>query len=192
MDWSVYSPDLNPIEHVWDMLGRRIAARQQPPTCLPELQRALIDVSGVIFPKISVNLWVLFCSCSHCELKIIADRVLSHCLFHTFYGTFLKIKNILRCYKIKIHRPVVSTFHDPVFPRHPSLLPHSDLSPSVLARSFSLYRLSFDLLPGAGSGSLHAPPKSKICPLWLILPYQTPGIENSQTVKQKIHKQNTQ
>ncbi|GFX76749.1 hypothetical protein TNCV_664561 [Trichonephila clavipes] len=63
---------------------------------------------------------------------------------------------------------------------------------SVLARSSSLYRLSFDLLPGAGSGSLHAPPKSKICPLCLILPYQTPGTENSQTVTQKIHKQNTQ
>ncbi|GFV88398.1 transposable element Tcb1 transposase [Trichonephila clavipes] len=27
MDWPAYSPDLNPIEHVWDMLGRRIAAR---------------------------------------------------------------------------------------------------------------------------------------------------------------------
>ncbi|GFS96976.1 transposable element Tcb1 transposase [Trichonephila clavipes] len=22
MDWLAYSPDLNPIEHVWDMLGR--------------------------------------------------------------------------------------------------------------------------------------------------------------------------
>ncbi|GFV83730.1 retrovirus-related Pol polyprotein from transposon TNT 1-94 [Trichonephila clavipes] len=43
MDWPAYSPDLNPIEHVWDMLGRRIAARQPPPTCLPELRRALID-----------------------------------------------------------------------------------------------------------------------------------------------------
>ncbi|GFW67411.1 hypothetical protein TNCV_3390821 [Trichonephila clavipes] len=73
-----------------------------------------------------------------------------------------------------------------------ALLSRSDLSPSVLARSFSFYRLSFDLLPGAGSGSLHAPPKSKICPLWLILPFQTPGTENSQTVTQKIHKQNTQ
>ncbi|GFV04202.1 transposable element Tcb1 transposase [Trichonephila clavipes] len=35
MDWPAYSPDLNPIEHVWDMLGRRAAARQLPPTCLP-------------------------------------------------------------------------------------------------------------------------------------------------------------
>ncbi|GBM18378.1 Transposable element Tcb2 transposase [Araneus ventricosus] len=43
MDWPAYSLDLNPIEHVWDMLGRRIAARQPPPTCLPELRRALLD-----------------------------------------------------------------------------------------------------------------------------------------------------
>ncbi|GFY12483.1 transposable element Tc3 transposase [Trichonephila clavipes] len=43
MDWPAYSSDLNPIEHVWDMLGRRIAAHQPPPTCLPELRRALLD-----------------------------------------------------------------------------------------------------------------------------------------------------
>ncbi|GFT96462.1 transposable element Tc3 transposase [Trichonephila clavipes] len=43
MDFPAYSPDLNPIEYVWDMLGRRIAARQPPPTCLPELRRALLD-----------------------------------------------------------------------------------------------------------------------------------------------------
>ncbi|GFS69331.1 transposable element Tc1 transposase [Trichonephila clavipes] len=35
MDCSAYSPELNPIEHVWDMLGRRIAARQPPSACLP-------------------------------------------------------------------------------------------------------------------------------------------------------------
>ncbi|GFX86754.1 DDE_3 domain-containing protein [Trichonephila clavipes] len=42
MDSPAYSPDLNPIEHVWDMLGRQIAARQPPPNCLPELRRALL------------------------------------------------------------------------------------------------------------------------------------------------------
>ncbi|GFT50167.1 transposable element Tcb2 transposase [Trichonephila clavipes] len=43
MDWPAYSPDLNPIEQVWDMFGRRIEARQPLPTCLPELRRALLD-----------------------------------------------------------------------------------------------------------------------------------------------------
>ncbi|GFU12329.1 transposable element Tc1 transposase [Trichonephila clavipes] len=43
IDRPAYSPNLNPIEHAWDMLGRRIAARQPPPTCLPELRRALLD-----------------------------------------------------------------------------------------------------------------------------------------------------
>ncbi|GFT03714.1 synaptic vesicle glycoprotein 2C [Trichonephila clavipes] len=43
MDWPAYLPDLNPIDHVWDMLGRRIAALQLSPTCLPELRRALLD-----------------------------------------------------------------------------------------------------------------------------------------------------
>ncbi|GFY36777.1 transposable element Tcb2 transposase [Trichonephila clavipes] len=32
MDWPAYSPDLNPIEHAWDALGRRIAARLHHPT----------------------------------------------------------------------------------------------------------------------------------------------------------------
>ncbi|GFX71651.1 transposable element Tc3 transposase [Trichonephila clavipes] len=43
MDWPAYSLDLNRIEHVCDMLGRRIAARQPPSTCIPELRRALLD-----------------------------------------------------------------------------------------------------------------------------------------------------
>ncbi|GFS69279.1 DDE_3 domain-containing protein [Trichonephila clavipes] len=44
MDWPAYSPNLNPIEHVWDMFGQRIAACQPPPICLAELRRALLDV----------------------------------------------------------------------------------------------------------------------------------------------------
>ncbi|GFT88100.1 transposable element Tcb2 transposase [Trichonephila clavipes] len=43
MDWPAYSPELESIEHVRDILGRRIAARQPPPTCLPERRRTLLD-----------------------------------------------------------------------------------------------------------------------------------------------------
>ncbi|GFY19240.1 transposable element Tcb2 transposase [Trichonephila clavipes] len=43
MDWPACSPDLIPIQHVWDMLGRRIEAHQPPLTFLPSLRRALLD-----------------------------------------------------------------------------------------------------------------------------------------------------
>ncbi|GBN40782.1 hypothetical protein AVEN_204460-1 [Araneus ventricosus] len=41
MAWSARSADLNPIEHVWDMLGRRIAGQSVPQGTLHELQQAL-------------------------------------------------------------------------------------------------------------------------------------------------------
>ncbi|GFS96678.1 transposable element Tcb2 transposase [Trichonephila clavipes] len=43
MDWPARSPDLNPIEHVWDFLGRRLATRTLPPVTIRELGLALQD-----------------------------------------------------------------------------------------------------------------------------------------------------
>ncbi|GFU60486.1 transposable element Tcb2 transposase [Trichonephila clavipes] len=42
MDWPAYFPDLNPIEHVWDTLGRRIAARLHHPENIQQ-QQMLIE-----------------------------------------------------------------------------------------------------------------------------------------------------
>ncbi|GFX03373.1 transposable element Tcb1 transposase [Trichonephila clavipes] len=42
MEWSGFSPDFNPIEHVWEILRRRIAAHKLPPFCVPELWKALL------------------------------------------------------------------------------------------------------------------------------------------------------
>ncbi|UYV72833.1 hypothetical protein LAZ67_10000923 [Cordylochernes scorpioides] len=43
MDWPARSPDLNPIEHAWDALGRRIGARHPSHRTLVELRNALLE-----------------------------------------------------------------------------------------------------------------------------------------------------
>ncbi|GFW86760.1 transposable element Tcb2 transposase [Trichonephila clavipes] len=34
---------MNPIQHVWGALGRRVAGRQPPPQTLQELERSLLE-----------------------------------------------------------------------------------------------------------------------------------------------------
>ncbi|GFY05687.1 transposable element Tc1 transposase [Trichonephila clavipes] len=41
--WPARSPDLNPIENVWDALGRQVAGRNYPPTNNNTLIRALTE-----------------------------------------------------------------------------------------------------------------------------------------------------
>ncbi|GFW34885.1 transposable element Tcb2 transposase [Trichonephila clavipes] len=41
--WTARSPDLNPIENVWDALGRQVAGRNYPPTNKNTLIRALTE-----------------------------------------------------------------------------------------------------------------------------------------------------
>ncbi|GFW23450.1 transposable element Tcb1 transposase [Trichonephila clavipes] len=43
MEWPTCSPDMHPIQHVWDALGRRVAGRQPTPQTLQELERALLE-----------------------------------------------------------------------------------------------------------------------------------------------------
>ncbi|GFT04578.1 transposable element Tcb1 transposase [Trichonephila clavipes] len=41
--WPAHSPDLNPIENMWDALGRQVAGRNYPPTNKNTLIRALTE-----------------------------------------------------------------------------------------------------------------------------------------------------
>ncbi|GFT09420.1 transposable element Tcb2 transposase [Trichonephila clavipes] len=54
MEWPACSPDMNPIEPVWDALGRQVAGRQPPPKTLQELERALLE-EGDRIPELVIN-----------------------------------------------------------------------------------------------------------------------------------------
>ena len=41
MDWPACSPDLNPTEHIWDILYRHILQHDHPPTTIQELEMTI-------------------------------------------------------------------------------------------------------------------------------------------------------
>ncbi|GFX23903.1 transposable element Tcb2 transposase [Trichonephila clavipes] len=45
---------MNPIEHAWDALGRRVADRKPPPQTLQELKRAVLEEWDRI-PQLVIN-----------------------------------------------------------------------------------------------------------------------------------------
>jgi transposase len=46
LPWPAKSLDLNPIEHVWDLLDRRVMARSIPPRNVQALADALVEERG--------------------------------------------------------------------------------------------------------------------------------------------------
>ena len=48
LPWPAMSPDCNPIEHLWDELGRRVRQRPDPPNNVQELTNPLVNVWGRI------------------------------------------------------------------------------------------------------------------------------------------------
>ncbi|GFW40410.1 transposable element Tc1 transposase [Trichonephila clavipes] len=58
MNWPAYSPNLNLIEHVWDALGRCIAARLHHPENNQQLKQMLIE-EWVLLPQEMLHQLVL-------------------------------------------------------------------------------------------------------------------------------------
>ncbi|GFT18313.1 transposable element Tcb2 transposase [Trichonephila clavipes] len=52
MSWPANSPDLNPIEDVWDMLRRLISASSHPTCSVTELKRALQEAWNRLSPQL--------------------------------------------------------------------------------------------------------------------------------------------
>jgi len=51
LDRPAQSPDLNPIQHLWDELEKRFRARPSCPTSVPDLTNALLYEWANIFPQ---------------------------------------------------------------------------------------------------------------------------------------------
>ena len=56
LDWPPLSPDMSPIEHLWDELDRRVRARRQPLRNVNELTNALINEWNNIPQQVIANL----------------------------------------------------------------------------------------------------------------------------------------
>lgn len=54
--WPSQSPDLNPIEHLWSILERRLQSRRARINTLKQLAVAIREESNAIEPKVLENL----------------------------------------------------------------------------------------------------------------------------------------
>ncbi|GFT82104.1 transposable element Tc3 transposase [Trichonephila clavipes] len=70
MDWPAYSPDLNPIEHLWDALGRRIAALLHHPENTQQLKQMLIE-GWTLLPQEMLHQLVLTTSAMKTEKELL-------------------------------------------------------------------------------------------------------------------------
>ena len=56
LDWPSFSPDLSPIEHLWDELGLAVRKRNPPPQNVQQLRHALIQEWGNLPQHVINNL----------------------------------------------------------------------------------------------------------------------------------------
>ncbi|GFX99214.1 transposable element Tcb2 transposase [Trichonephila clavipes] len=78
MNWPAFFSDLNPAEHVWDALRRRLVARLHPPRNTQQLKQILIEEWSLL-PQERLNILVLSIK-RRCEATITYPILRNICL----------------------------------------------------------------------------------------------------------------
>jgi transposase len=52
IDWPPYSPDLNPIEHVWHWMKREMEVNYDVPTSAEQIEQYFMEIWGTITPEL--------------------------------------------------------------------------------------------------------------------------------------------
>jgi transposase len=55
MNWPALSPDLNPIEHLWDEIQRQLNEEQPSPTTAAELSVAFLSLCYEVISNVSIK-----------------------------------------------------------------------------------------------------------------------------------------
>ncbi|GFW15240.1 transposable element Tcb2 transposase [Trichonephila clavipes] len=88
--WPANSPDLNPIENLWDYLGRAIARRHPPPRDVNGLKTALLEEWSLI-PQTVINN-VISSLKTRCDMCVRVREIIFHIKFvrlNSFSESFL-------------------------------------------------------------------------------------------------------
>ncbi|UYV83640.1 hypothetical protein LAZ67_23001851 [Cordylochernes scorpioides] len=78
LPWPPYSPDLSPIEHVWDIIGRRLHALPQPRSEDELWQMTLLRIKTSQKHNNSTNLEVNWCGCIPLGVRLLRNSVGSY------------------------------------------------------------------------------------------------------------------
>ncbi|GFW32905.1 uncharacterized protein TNCV_1774712 [Trichonephila clavipes] len=100
MEWPARSPDLNPIEHLWDYLGREVAALNSPPRSLHELKQGLLCVWSSLPIPVSDNLINSMGNrCRQCiQLDVSEELGIAQSIIYRLWQLFQDDGIVSRCY----------------------------------------------------------------------------------------------
>ena len=79
LPWPAVSPDMNPIEHIWDYLGRKVRARGNVHN-LRDLENALFK-NGITFPTSLSEI-----TQGQCEVALLLASIVEEATLDTYYS----------------------------------------------------------------------------------------------------------